>query len=501
MVVNEWGCGPTQYSGRPGLQLTLGHSEKTPAGAKSGRADWLSPQVVSGMVRVGDALVVLGTGVLAFLMRFGHLDLDTFTYYTLAISVVLAVNCFQLAGVYNFKHLSSLYEQAKRLLVVWPMVVAIMLALGFAAQILDEVSRAWVFLWLALGSGLLLLLRIGIKMRLAAWQRSGRLTRNVAVIGAGEHGRRFVDHLKKTDPSVNLIGLFDDRKDRVPDYVAGYPVLGTLDDLMMFARQHRVDQVVVALPWSAEGRLFAWMRKLKNLPVDIRLCPDIVGLDLPNLGVSQLGGVPVINISEKPLAGWDWIVKAVEDRVLATLILLLISPIMLAVALAVRLSSPGPILFKQKRYGFNNEIIEVYKFRSMYVDRCENGPEVRQATKNDSRITPVGRFIRKTSLDELPQFLNVLKGDMSIVGPRPHAVAHNEQYAHVIDEYLARHKVKPGITGWAQVNGLRGETDTLAKMERRVQYDLFYIERWSLAFDLKIILLTAFVGFAHPNAY
>ncbi|MCB1969524.1 MAG: undecaprenyl-phosphate glucose phosphotransferase [Geminicoccaceae bacterium] len=483
------------------MQLTIDHGGKTHGRSGPPRSDWLSPQVVVGLVRLADAIVIVLAGFLSHYMRFSGNAPVAFTYYSLALSVVLAINSFQLAGIYNFKHLPSLYEQAKRLIMVWPLVVALMLALGFMAQILDEVSRAWVALWLVTGFIMLIGLRIGLRLQLRAWYNTGRLHRNVVVIGAGEHGRRFVENLQKADPGVNLIGLFDDRKDRVPDYVAGYPVLGTLDDLLMFAREHRVDQVVVALPWSAEGRLFNWMRKLRNLPVDIRLCPDVIGLDIPNMEMSQLGGVPVINVSEKPLAGWDWIVKAVEDRILATVILFLISPVMIAVALAVKLTSKGPILFKQKRYGFNNEIIEVYKFRSMYVETCEDGAIVRQAKKDDDRITRVGRFIRRTSLDELPQFLNVLLGDMSIVGPRPHAVAHNEQYARLIDEYLARHKVKPGITGWAQVNGLRGETDTLEKMERRVQYDLFYIERWSLAFDLRIILLTIFVGFAHPNAY
>jgi Undecaprenyl-phosphate glucose phosphotransferase len=259
---------------------------------------------------------------------------------------------------------------------------------------------------------------------------------------------------------------------------------------------------VVALPWGAEERLLNWLKKLKTLPADIRLCPDVIGFHMPHRGVSHIAGVPMLNVFEKPIAGWDSVVKAVEDRVLASLILLGIAPLMLTVAIAIKLTSPGPVFFKQKRYGFNNEIIEVFKFRSMHVERCsgEAGP-VAQATRDDDRITPLGRFLRRTSLDELPQFINVVRGEMSIVGPRPHAVAHNEQYAKLIDEYLARHKVKPGITGWAQVNGLRGETDTLDKMERRVQFDLHYIENWSLAFDIRIILMTLLVGFSHPNAY
>ena len=322
------------------------------------------------------------------------------------------------------------------------------------------------------------------------------------MIGAGEHGRRFVEHLRHGEQSVNLIGLFDDRRERVPDYVAGYPVLGTVDDLLIFARHHRIDQVVVALPWGAEARLLGWMKKLRNLPVEVRLCPDMIGFHLPHSGVSHIGGVPLLNVFEKPLAGWDWIVKAVEDRLLAGIILLAISPLMLIIAFGIKLTSPGPVFFKQKRYGFNNEVIEVYKFRSMYQGSAQGGlGVVQQATRGDPRITPIGGFLRRTSLDELPQFLNVFKGDMSIVGPRPHAVAHNEQYARLIDEYLARHKVKPGITGWAQVHGLRGETDTLEKMERRVQYDLYYIENWSFFLDMKIILTTFLVGFMHPNAY
>jgi Undecaprenyl-phosphate glucose phosphotransferase len=208
----------------------------------------------------------------------------------------------------------------------------------------------------------------------------------------------------------------------------------------------------------------------------------------------------MLNVFEKPLAGWNYIVKIIEDRVLAAGILVLIMPLLLLLSALIKLDSRGPVLFRQKRYGFNNEVIEVFKFRTMYVDRCED-QLVAQATKYDPRVTRVGRILRRTSLDELPQFLNVLSGTMSIVGPRPHAVAHNEQYSRLIDEYLARHRVKPGITGWAQVNGLRGETETLDKMEQRVRYDLYYIENWSLLFDIRIILRTLFVGFSHPNAY
>ncbi len=484
------------------MQLILDHDKDVRRPKLERRTDWLAPSVVTGMLRVGDVLLVLLSGLGAFVFRFGTFEIDTFTIYSLALGALVSLNAFQLAGLYQFQHLTQLAEQARRLLLAWPLVLGLLLLLGFAAGLLDTVSRGWVALWLLTGFVALFGLRCLMRMQLLRWAKAGRLTRNVAVIGAGEHGRRFIEHLRRQQRHVNIIGLFDDRRDRIPDYIAGYPVLGTIDDLLIFARQHRIDQVVVALPWGAEERLLGWLKKLKSLPADIRLCPDVIGFHLPHRGVSHIGGVPLLNVFEKPITGWDGIAKTIEDRLLASLILLLVSPLMLSIAIGVKLSSPGPVFFRQKRYGFNNEIIEVFKFRSMYVDQGQAGlGAVEQARRTDPRITPFGAILRRTSLDELPQFFNVLRGEMSIVGPRPHAVAHNEQYAQLIDEYLARHRVKPGITGWAQVNGLRGETETLEKMERRVQFDLHYIENWSLALDLRIILMTLLVGFSHPNAY
>jgi Undecaprenyl-phosphate glucose phosphotransferase len=484
------------------VQLSLERQQETQPHRRVARGDWLAPSLITGSLRLLDLLVVLASGLVAYHLRFATLGIDTFTIYSLAVGCVISVNAFHLAGLYQFQRLTDLAEQARRLLVSWPLVIGCLVMLGFVAGLLDEVSRAWVALWLLLGFVGLLAARTCARLQLLRWYRAGRLTMNIAVIGAGEHGRRFIEHLRHQERHVNIIGLFDDRRDRIPDFIAGYPVLGTVDDLLLFARRHRIDQIIVALPWGAEDRLLGWLKKLKTLPADIRLCPDVIGFHLPHRGVSHIAGVPMLNVFEKPIAGWDGVVKALEDRLLAALILMMISPVMLGVALAIKLTSPGPVFFKQKRYGFNNEIIEVFKFRSMHVERCSGeGGQIAQATRNDDRITPLGRVLRRTSLDELPQFINVVRGEMSIVGPRPHAVAHNEQYAQLVDEYLARHKVKPGITGWAQVNGLRGETDTLDKMERRVQFDLHYIENWSLAFDLKIILQTLLVGFSHPNAY
>ncbi|MFO1070887.1 MAG: undecaprenyl-phosphate glucose phosphotransferase [Geminicoccaceae bacterium] len=465
------------------------------------RPDWLSPEVVTSALLATDAATLLLAGVSAGLGPDGRLRLSPLDWYATGLAAILAVLLFRLARVYRFEHLGSLRYQVVRLGVAWAIVMVAVPGLAVASG--AGVEPLWLAGFALGGFGGLLVTRLLLRRQLRSWHRDGRLARNVVVVGAGEHGRRLVEHLRRHDQSVRLIGLFDDRRDRVPDYVAGYPVLGSLDDLLRFARAQPIDRIILALPWGAEQRLLRCIKQLRSLPVDIRLCPDVIGFHLTNRGVSHVGGVPLLNVLEKPLSGWDCIVKAAEDRVLAGLILLAIAPLMLAIALAVRLTSPGPVLFRQKRWGFNNQLIDVFKFRSMYVADCDagEGTALAQATRGDRRVTPLGRFLRRTSLDELPQFLNVLRGEMSIVGPRPHAIAHNEYYARLIDEYLGRHRVKPGITGWAQVNGLRGETDTLEKMQRRVEYDLYYIDNWSLTLDLKIILMTLRVGFRHQNAY
>jgi len=466
-------------------------------------SDWLSPAVVVGLLRLSDACVVLLAAVVAYLTRFHDLeDFGTLELYGGVLGALLASNIFQLAGLYHFNQLTNLFTQSGRLLLAWAAVMLSLLALGFMTKVpLGETSRLWVGLWFVYGFFGLFTARLLLKHQILRWQRGNRLTRNIVILGAGEHGQRLIQHLHRHGGEAErILGLFDDRHTRVPREIAGHPVLGDVKDLMEFARQNPIDQIIVALPWDAEGRLLSWMKKLRSLPVDVRLCPDMIGFHLPHRQVTHIGGVPMLNVFEKPLAGWNYIVKLTEDRILAAGILALIAPLFGLIALLIKLDSRGPVLFRQKRYGFNNEVIEVFKFRTMYVESC-GGEIVPQATRRDPRVTRVGRFLRRTSLDELPQFINVLKGTMSIVGPRPHAIAHNEQYSRLIDEYLARHRVKPGITGWAQVNGLRGETETIDKMEARVRYDLYYIENWSLLFDLRIILRTLFVGFHHPNAY
>ncbi|MBU1215233.1 MAG: undecaprenyl-phosphate glucose phosphotransferase, partial [Gammaproteobacteria bacterium] len=272
-----------------------------------------------------------------------------------------------------------------------------------------------------------------------------------------------------------------------------------IDILMSKVRERKIDNIYIAYPMQEEVRIRNLLERLADSTVSVSVVPDYFVTDLLHSRWMSLGDIPLVSVFESPIFGASVIVKRMEDIVLGSLILLLISPLLVLIGLAVKISSAGPAIFKQRRYGLNGLVIEVWKFRSMHV--LEDGGHVPQAQKNDPRVTPLGAFLRRTSLDELPQFINVLQGQMSIVGPRPHAVAHNEQYRKLIHGYMLRHKVKPGITGWAQVNGWRGETDTTEKMERRVQYDLEYINNWSLWFDLKIIWMTIFGGMRGKNAY
>ncbi len=472
---------------------------RSAAGSRS-RPEWLTAPVILGFVRLADASVVVAAGTAARMLAGEGRD-AMLSAVLLLLVLLLTLNGFQLAGLYAFDRLTERDYQLTRVTAVWSLVAMAVISLGYATATLEAVSRpeaGWFYLFGLVGLAGVRLAAGGAVLRL---KRSGRLVCNLVVVGAGEHGQRLVRHLREAGDGIRLIGLFDDRRDRIPDYVAGYPVLGTVDDLVAFVRRHPVDQVVVALPWGAEARLRAWLEKLCELPVDVRLCPDLAGHYAQQRGVSHVAGVPLVHVFDRPMAGWNALVKLLEDRILAALVILLTGPLMLTIALAVKATSRGPVFYRQIRYGFANEPIAVLKFRTMYAEHCDDGVHgaVPQARPDDPRVTPLGRILRRFSLDELPQFFNVLRGEMSIVGPRPHAVAHNELYAELLGGYLARHRVRPGITGWAQVNGLRGEIRDLESLRRRVQYDLYYIENWSLLFDLRIIFRTLLVGFYAPR--
>jgi Undecaprenyl-phosphate glucose phosphotransferase len=303
---------------------------------------------------------------------------------------------------------------------------------------------------------------------------------------------------------LKICGVFDDRSEaRTQESVAGCPRLGGLGALIRYCRSMHIDLLIVALPLSAERRVLEIIKRLWVLPVDIRLAAQTSALRFRPRAYSFVGDVPLLDIIDKPITDWNVVIKRTFDFAGAVLASIALAPVMALVALAIRLDSRGPVLFRQKRYGFNNELIEVCKFRSMYADKTDAGAE-RLVTKDDARVTRVGRFIRKTSLDELPQLFNVIRGELSLVGPRPHALeakAANRLYHDVVDGYFARHKVKPGITGWAQVNGWRGETDTPEKIHKRVEHDLYYIDNWSVGFDLYILFRTPLALLSTKNAY
>ena len=329
--------------------------------------------------------------------------------------------------------------------------------------------------------------------------------RRTVIVGGGPDAEQLIGTLEAGNrKALSVLGVFDDRGDeRSAESVAGYPKLGTIDQLPAFNRTAGVDLVIVAVPMVAEERLMQILKMIFALPVDIRISALSSKLRLSSSAYSYIGRVPTLALMDRPLTDWDSVIKNIEDRVLGTLLFALAVPVMALVALAIRLDSKGPILFKQRRYGFDNELIEVLKFRSMYTDMSDASAS-KLVTKGDSRVTPVGRLIRKTSLDELPQLLNVIKGQMSLVGPRPHATeakADADLYHTVVSEYFARHRMKPGVTGWAQINGWRGETDTHEKIQRRVEADLYYIDNWSLLFDLYIIAATPLALFSGKNAY
>lgn len=320
------------------------------------------------------------------------------------------------------------------------------------------------------------------------------------VVGLNAQGALFHESVRRS-PYLNMkiVGFVDDRSRERLGYDETYPLIGRFDQLADITRQQRIDQIYISLPMVSQPRILKLLDDLKDTTASIYFLPDLFVTDLIQSKPTVLSGVPVISVCDTPFRGLNGLLKRGSDIALSLLILLLISPVLIGLAIAVKLSSPGPVIFKQRRYGQDGEEILVYKFRSMTV--TEDGPNVAQAQRNDKRITPLGAILRKTSLDELPQFINVLQGRMSIVGPRPHAVAHNEMYRKLIKGYMVRHKVKPGITGWAQVNGFRGETDTLDKMEGRIEYDLDYLRNWSLKLDILIILKTIRLVFADQKAY
>src|SRR5579884_45867 len=466
-----------------------------------------SPIVLAGSVRLIEVALVVLVG---FAVYFAYVvPIEGFAWrYVGAISgiALLALFAFQAADIYQVQAFRGHEKQYMRLASAWSVVFLLAVAISFFAKAGDQFSRVWLGSYYVLGLIALLAFRRALFLLVRRWTRQGRLDRRTIVVGADANGEALLKSLAaQRDSDVRVIGVFDDRgEERSLASCNGVPNLGAVDGIVEFARKTRVDLVIFSLPISAESRILQMLKKLWVLPVDIRLSAHSNKLRFRPRSYSYIGNVPVLDVSDRPIADWDVVMKWLFDKVIGTLALIALSPVMLLVAIAIKLDSKGPVFFKQRRYGFNNELIEVYKFRSLHTEHTDANAS-KLVSKNDTRVTRVGRFIRKTSLDELPQLFNVVfAGNLSLVGPRPHAVnakAAEHLYDEAVDGYFARHRVKPGLTGWAQINGWRGETDSQEKIQRRVEHDLYYIENWSLLFDIYILLCTPFALFRTDSAY
>jgi len=456
---------------------------------------------ISAFLQVTDILLIVGTlWLLSVLYELRWLkEYSTVILWTIGFFLV-AVHFSDVYRSWRGSLLRS--REFMRLLGAWLIVVLALLFLGYITKRSQEYSRQLFLTWFIITPLILAVWRGWLQIILGELRRRGFNTRTVAIVGASELGAHLAETILEA-PWMGLrpVGFYDGRRPSGLRPLKHGPidVVGNFENLIKHAHEGRIDMVYIALPMRAETRVRELIAKLSDTTVSVYLVPDFLMYDLLHATWGNVGDLPVVSISETPFYGVDGFVKRVEDIILAGSLIMLFAIPMIFIAIGVKLSSPGPLFFKQRRYGLRGDQIEVWKFRTMSV--LENGDKVVQAKKNDPRVTRFGAFLRRTSLDELPQLINVLQGNMSMVGPRPHAVAHNEHYRKQIDRYMLRHKVKPGITGLAQVNGWRGETETLDKMQKRIEFDLAYIQNWSLWLDIKIIFQTMFVVFSDKHAY
>jgi Undecaprenyl-phosphate glucose phosphotransferase len=457
-----------------------------------------SPRFLTDIVSLVDAAMIFSAGCLAHLLYFSFFATGSWqlTLTASALAAIAGVILFRRQGLYELRRLVRWWERVGRLGLSWLTVFVALVTIGFLVKVAGTYSRGWALTWFVVGLVLLVIGRALVGWFLQRSVERGQLQQQVAIVGCGEQANLLVDRLTDESGLVNIVGVYDcdpNLGDRKPSEQ------GTLSDLIQLAQRRRVDSIILALPRSEEKLIWQVTEQLASLPVHIGLSPETFDIRTGQTKEQAIGSLRTTVLLQAPLSDWSRILKAAEDRIFSIAILLFFLPTMLLIACAIKLDSPGPVFFRQKRHGLNHEIIPVWKFRTMRV--MEEGGDVTQASKHDSRITRVGQFLRRSSLDELPQLFNVVKGEMSLVGPRPHAIAHNEQYGAIIGSYTRRHRVKPGITGWAQINGYRGEIREASLMEKRIEFDLYYIENWSLWFDIKIILLTPLHGLIHPNAY
>jgi Undecaprenyl-phosphate glucose phosphotransferase len=463
------------------------------------------PMLIAGVAMVDTACVILSALAAAALLP---QPAAVMLWPPMVLGVVLSgltILALRKLWVYTVPALADVVRQTARVGLALLCAFAALVAFVYLGEFEQAVPRQFLLVWLGLAFTAMAAFRVAVAWRMKRWLAAGRLMRRAVVVGGGRPAEELIRQLRRsTSAGIKVCGVFDDRaRDRSADPVDRYRILGTFEEMTEFCRAEDIDLIIVTLPSTAEDRILALMKKLWVLPIDVRISAHQSKLRLRPRAYSYIGDIPFLAVFDRPLSDWGWALKAVEDRVIAALAILLLSPVMLAVACAVKWTSKGPVLFRQKRHGFNNQLVEVYKFRSMFTDLCD-AKASKLVTKDDPRVTPVGRFIRKTSLDELPQLFNVLKGELSLVGPRPHATqakAGNRIYDEVVEGYYARHRMKPGITGLAQINGWRGETDTEEKLQRRVEQDIQYIDNWSIWMDLYILAMTPVSLLNTKNAY
>lgn len=464
----------------------------------------MSPALVCAVLAVLDLSVVVASSLLAFGFHFERLreTSDIAVYCVLTLVAAAAMVTFGiLSGLYEKIAPEPSYLKLGRALLTWTCTLLVVLGGVFFLQAGHTVSRGWVGYWFIFGALGFFTARLYLRNRIAYWRTQGFMRERVVVVGASATVRRLVSFLQRSElaDAYEVLGVFDgEDASGSPSVIPGIGRrLGPTAAVLDFVRMHQVEVVIVSTGRYAASATVELCDQLSRSPIKVHLCSDQDDPRLPVIGVDLLGGVSLLQVNRPALSEPARITKGIEDRLLAAIMLAVAAPVMLMAALAIRLDSPGPIFFRQLRFGFNNRPIQVLKFRSMYVDRGD-ASGAQRTVRGDSRVTRVGRFLRRTSIDELPQLLNVLRGEMSLVGPRAHALhmkVADRLYHEAMPDYASRHRVKPGLTGLAQVNGCRGEIDTIEKAEARLRYDLEYVSRWSLLLDLKIVLQTPFRAF------
>ena len=465
-----------------------------------------APMIVRGLFQLADFAILAILGVISATVMGGAIIGGVHLPIILSLAGATLFILFMLSvDGYSVHDMSSLAPQIGRIIGSWTMVTVLFLLVSYLSDTPIGSNRSWLGLWFLAGIGSITIMRAVETYFVRTWQEDGRLERRAVIVGGGKPAAEIITALEAQENNdIRICGIFDDRDDdRSPAIVAGYPKLGTVDDLVEFSRLCKIDMLIVTIPVSAEKRVLQMLHKLWILPLDIHLSAHMNKMQFRRRTYSYVGNLPTVPVFAKPIANWGGLLKRMFDVVIASMAILVLSPILIATAVAIKLDSEGPIIFRQKRLGFNNEEVVIFKFRSLYHNQSDEKAK-KSVTKNDSRVTKVGRFIRKTSIDELPQLFNVLLGSLSLVGPRPHVAqqqTNDRLFEEVADGYMARHKVKPGITGWAQIHGWRGEIDDDEKLKQRVQHDIYYIENWSLALDLYILVATPFKLLNQDGAY